>query len=747
MPDASSWTDRFATALYAWRRWALAVVALLTIGAVVPALQVGVDTAVQHWFTEGDPVLADYREFQATYGNDEIVFIGLRRPDGMLTPTGMSILRTATKRVRSVDGVASVTSLTTQRRTQTTLAGPQLVPLVPPGSLSAEQARALRTHVLQDSTYARLVGPDGTMAAVIARMQRNARIDGRRGAILDSIRQKLAPLDASVHLAGTGVILNALNEAATLDTFLLVLASSALIFLLLWGYFRRVAPVFLTMGVVGAATVWLMGAYGLAGRDINMLTLVMPTLVLVVCTADCVHLLTYAADLPDALSPRARTVQTLSALATPCLVTTLTTAAGFASLTTSSMSIVRGLGLFSAVGVLFGLFVAFVGCAAALPHDAVLPDRSAGSGLQRIVDGTVGLGLRRWRPVLVGTALVVLVAGAGLRLITVDTNPIGYFFADHPVRQDSRLIEQKIGPYAPLEFVVEADSSMLKPTLLRAVGRWQERATETGAVQWHRSPVDALRRLHAALPNGAPTVPSSPTRLRGLVQLGQDQFPYLKDLRAHPNQLRVTFGMPIRSANGIQRTIDSVRAAAAFPHDVRVRPAGYLPLYVHMMTLLSNSLVRSFGLALLVVLGVIGVLFRSVRAVALSLLTNGLPVLLALGLIGWMGIPLDVATMTIAAIVLGLVVDDTVHLLHRYATARGASSPVAALRTSAQQAGPRMAITTSVLAGGVLVLCLAQITSIVWFGLLSSVAIAAALAADLLTLPAVVVGLYGPDDE
>lgn len=745
MPNDSSWTDRLATALYAGRQWALAAVVLLTIGATIPALQVGVDTTVQHWFTEGDPALEAYREFQATYGNDEIVLIGLRRSDGLLTPKGLSILRTATEHVRAVDGVASVASLATQSRVQTSIAGPQFVPLMSSDSISAAQARALRAHVLSDSTYARLVSADGTVAAVYARMERNSVIDGRRGAILDAIRQELAPLDASVHLAGTGVILNALNEAATLDTVFLVLASSGLIFLLLWGFFRRLAPVFLTMGVVGISTIWLMGAYGLAGRDVNMVTLVMPTLVLVVGTADCVHLLSYASDLPPSLSPRVRTVRTLSTLATPCLVTTLTTAAGFASLTTSSMSIVRDLGLFSAAGVLFGLVVAFVGCAVALPYDAVLPDRPTDSWLRRAVDRTVGLGLRRWRPVLVGTALVLLVAGAGLRFITVDTNPIGYFFADHPVRRDSRLIEQTLGAYAPLEFVVEADSSAVEPSLLRAVGRWQERAVATGTVQWHRSPVDALRRLHAAVPGGTPTVPSSPKRLRGLVQLGHDQFPYLEALRAHPDQLRVTFGMPIQSADGIRRTIDTVRAAAPLPEGARLQAAGYLPLYVRMMTLLSDSLVRSFGLALLVILGVIGLLFRSVRAAALSLLPNGLPVLGTLGLIGWVGLPLDVATMTIAAIVFGLVVDDTVHLLHRYAS--DASSPVAALRTSARQAGRRMTVTTSVLAGGFLVLCLAQIKSIVWFGLLSTVAIGAALATDLLVLPAVVVGLYGSNDD
>jgi len=761
MLDATNGTHRFAAWLFD-RRWAaLAGALLLTAVAIVPALQVGVDTAVQHWFTKGDPALEAYREFQATYGNDEVVLICLRKSEGLFTPEGLALLPTATERVRAVDGVASVTSLATQSRVQRSIAGPQLAPLIPEDSLSAEQARALRQRILGDSTYARLVNGDGTMTAVYARMKRNSVIDGRRGPIMDSLRRALAPLDASVHLAGIGVILNALNEAATQDSFLFMLASSLLIFVLLWAYFRRLGPVLLTLGVVGVATIWLLGAYGLAGRDINMVTLVMPTLVLVVCTADCVHLLVYATSFPESLSPRIRTVKTLSHLATPCLVTTLTTAAGFASLMTSSMAIIRDLGLFCALGILFGLVAAFIGCAVALPYDAALPDRPTDAWLQRTVDGIIGLGIRRWRPVLVGTAVIVLWAGVGLGRITADTNPMGYLFPDHPVRQDSNLIEQSLGSYAPLEFIVRPDrtgggtptgsidsSAVIKPELLRAVGRWQKRAVATGTVQWHQSPVDDLKRLHAALPGGEATVPTSLNRLRGLVRLGREELPYLKDLSAHPNQLRVTFGMPIKTANGVRRTVDSVRAAASLPDDVTVEPTGYLPLYVRMMTLLTDSLVSSFGLAMLVILVMIGLLFRSAWAVLLSILPNGLPILLTLGLMGWLAIPLDVATMTIAAIVFGLVVDDTIHLLHRYATARGDTPPVPAFRTSARDAGQRMAVTTTVLAGGFLVLCLAEIKSVVWLGLLSAVAIVVALVADLLVLPALTRGWYGtPDDD
>ena len=282
MAHADSWSHRLAAQLYA-RRWlALAGVVLFTLLAAVPALQVRVDTAVQHWFTEGDPALEAYRDFQATYGNDEVVLIGLHRTDGLLTADGLSLLRTATDRVRRVDGVASVQSLATQSRVQTSFAGPQLMPLMGEGAVSEQQAQALRSYVRADSSYARLVSADGTMAAIYARMERNAAIDGERGQILDTIRDRLAPLDASVHLAGTGVILNAISEATTQDMFVFIGVSGIAIFLLLWVYFRRMIPVVVTLSVVGATTVCLMGIYGLAGRDINMVTLVMPTLVLVV---------------------------------------------------------------------------------------------------------------------------------------------------------------------------------------------------------------------------------------------------------------------------------------------------------------------------------------------------------------------------------------------------------------------------------------------------------------------------------
>ncbi|MFB6249857.1 MAG: RND family transporter [Salinibacter sp.] len=750
MERNASIAHRIAGRLYD-RRWAaLGACLLLTAVAAVPALRVTVDNSIQRWFVEGDPALASYRSFQATYGNDETVLVALRRADGLLTPAGLEILKEATRALQSVEGVASVRSLATMTRLRMGLAGPRPVSLVPDRQLSAEQVRSLRARILADTTrYGRFVGEDGRTAAVLARMAPNDQIDGRRDVILgriqDTLDHTLRGTDVRRHRAGVGVILRALNQASTQDAVGILLAANGLLVLLLWAFFRRLGPVGLTLGVVGMATVWLLGAYGWAGLAINTVTLVMPTLVLVVGTADCVHLLRHAADLPGALSPRERAVRTVGFLLRPCGVTTLTTALGFAVLAASPMPVVRHLGLFSALGLLCGFVAAVMGCTWGLAYEATLPVSTDRQGLRQWVGAGVGVGLRHPRAVLAGAVLLTLGAGWGIARISVDTNSLGYLPRDHPVREDARLIERALGPYAPLEFVVRADSAhggpadVLAPRVFEAVRNWERAAVETGAVGWGYSAVDGVRRLHGALSGGDPALPERPERIDALVQLGAGDVPYVKALAAHPDRLRVTFGVPMQSADGLRRAIRTVKGAAALPDGVSLEATGYLPLYVRIMTLVVQSQLWTFGLGLVVILAAVGLLFRSVRAALWALVPNVLPVLLTLGVMGGVGLPLDVATVTIAAVLFGLVVDDTVHLLHRYAAGRTQGlAPLAAIQRAARTGGPMLVTTTCVIGGGLLVLTLAQVKSVVWFGGLTALGVGLALVVDLLVLPALI---------
>jgi hypothetical protein len=209
----------------------------------------------------------------------------------------------------------------------------------------------------------------------------------------------------------------------------------------------------------------------------------------------------------------------------------------------------------------------------------------------------------------------------------------------------------------------------------------------------------------------------------------------IRSMIAGDTQLRVSFGTEVMSARTVQDLMVRVQAYADFPDGVELKPTGYTPLYTRIVDEIVSSQIRGFATALALIVILLGLAMRSIRRVALAIPANLFPVLLTLGLMGLTGIPLDVATATIATVILGLVVDDTVHIL-RPPSGRTDVSLSESLGESCRKSGGTLLITSVILALGFLVLGMAEIRSIAWFGLLSSFATAVAIITDLMLLPA-----------
>ena len=194
------------------------------------------------------------------------------------------------------------------------------------------------------------------------------------------------------------------------------------------------------------------------------------------------------------------------------------------------------------------------------------------------------------------------------------------------------------------------------------------------------------------------------------------------------------------SAQVFGETIGALEAMAELPPGSRIQPAGYIPLYVQIMDHIVTSQLSSFAIAFVVIFSLIGLLFRSPRLVILAIPANLLPVFVTLGAMGAVGIRLDVATVTIAAIVLGLVVDDTTQFLYRYREmARRYDDVSEVVIETVRSVGRPMLITTIILAGGFSVLALAAIKSVAYFGVLLAIALISAVLVDLVLLPALLV--------
>lgn len=718
--------------IVAWiwdRRWLCAIACVLvTLVAGWHAARIGVDNSLEIWFLDDDPQLVSYRAFQRTFGNDEVVVIAFHDQGGLADEKGLALLRRAASAIERVDGVAGVVSLASI--VDANALGP-----APPQAPHGESANdALRERIHSDpQLIGRFVSRDGTLAALVARMAALENMDARRDAIISDIDAALAELRTPYRKAGIGVLYAALNRLSVADTLALFGACVVVMFGVLWVLFRRLAAVLSTMGIATVATIWTMGLYGAAGRELNMVTTVMPAVILVVGIAEAVHVLLHAATVPLIAGRREKVIAAVGLMLQPCLLNIVTSAAGFAALAVSPLPAVRDLGIFTAAGLIGCLGLTIVGCTFALAWTASEPRPRRNGLLAAAAERLCDVGIRCPLVTLAFAAMIAVAAVAASTRLVVDTFTLDFLLADHPVRRDSEFIETRLGPYVPLDFVVRSPGGPVRPDLLEAIGRWQSAAERLDGVGWSRSLVDALRRDPRSMPDSVPALASRIAEYR--IAPGAQLDPLVDNGGA----LRVTFSVRMQSANNVARTMRAIRDEARLPPDTTVSAAGYLPLYVRMVDHVVASQLNGFALAFAAVFAVIALAFRSLRLAALSIPSNVLPLLLILAAMGAAGIRLDGATVTIASIVLGLVVDDTVHFLHRLREELGRNPDrEAALRETARSCGHAILITCLVMTLGFSLFALAEIKSVISFGLLIALAMGTSVVTDLLVLPALV---------
>ena len=738
-------------------RWAALALLVLLLAALGPGLAASAipDNALSVWFLETDPALQAYYEFQDQFGNDEVALLMVEPEGGLLTPTARPLFDKLQRQIEAVEGVAAVHSLYSIQDARRVVddAGVGLIQFGPADDQSPGELRS------NPMFAGRLVDDQLERAMVWVEMAASSDFDARRDSIIEGVRDAAdKALDGVPHsLAGVGVIYSGLNLATQHDFGLFVGIGYLIIFCAMGWLFRSWRMVTASMFVVTFGVSVALGVYGLLGHQLNMITVVLPTLIIVLGLADVVHFpaafVQAQKHLPKA--PRSEVVAaTLKRVFVPCLMTTVTTMAGFAALSSSPMAVIRHLGLYAALGVAAALLASLVAMAVALstlPVTWSLPRNRLVHGLLEVTQEA----LTSRRPLLAGIALTITaLAALGAMQVRADTYTIGYLPEDHPVVIDHEHIEERWGPYSVLDFVIRpADGLRVdSPAILAATEAFANSAIEVEGVGQGFGLYDVHRRLAQVL--GLEVTQGEPMSAEVVGQqnlmLEMQDFSWERSSEEFRQNIlapwmsddgrigRMTLVGEMSSAvtlEGVLETLQS-RANEAMGDLGSIEPAGYPPLYTKIVDYAVSSQVRGFFLALAIIFGLMLLWLRSLRLALISLVPNAFPVLVMMGVMGALKIDLDIATATVAAIVVGVSIDDTVHfLLHwREAESEGKSWEESVAHCF-QHAGLPATITTFLLMLGYPVLMLADVGSVVSFGLLTTVAAAAALFADLIVLP------------
>ena len=718
------------------------------------SLRLEIDPSVERLLAEDSQEHAYYQEQLKRFGSDEILLLAIEGPE-VFTEASMQRLRKLRRALRRVPGVHDVLSLANAPNVK---AEEDAVGVNNFGDadFSRPDTPAALKHDLQSNPLfaGRLVSDDARIATVIVTFDGVDDREFLRQGLVEQVREAaekvLEGSDATLRITGSQAVKAATSEAL-LKQFAYILPALIIIldfFLLL--AFRSWRGVLIPLMGIGLTLLWTMALMVLFGKQINLVTSLVPPVIVTIGLAYAMHVLNeYFVLAPEGEESVHRTQQLLEAVGLPLLVTGLTTAAGFLALALSPLPAIREFAFFSAAGVLIAVAMSLTFLPSALRFWGCGPLKALPG--QPLFDGLASMlaefnTLRR-RPIILMALIVALIAIYGASQIQVGTNYINDFSEETQVRQDYEVINQKLGGANVFSVVLEGvvDDTFARPMVLREIQtlqRWLESQPEIDVTT---SMVDHLVLISRSLNGGDEAffeIPESASDVKQYLLFGGgDELDGYVD-RAF-RHARIEVQANVQDTALIRDLNTRIEARLRkLPNIVRGRTTGNSILITQAVDEVASGQWMSIGVALLVVYLMLGTLFTSWRVGLLAMLPNFLPVIVYFGALGFSGVTLNPTTSLIACIVLGIAVDDTVHYLARFnAEARNTASETKATYSTLRQIIRPVTLTSVTLCLGFLVLAGSDLQNQVQFGLLAAFTLLVAWITDITVTPALASGV------
>ena len=602
---------------------------------------------------------------------------------------------------------------------------------------------------------------------------RGARLRDQEATAIAEVRGTLDRFrdEAVIHLGGVPMI--AVDSIAFIRADLVNFGAAvgAFIVLILFVAFRRPRWVVLPVLTCAATVVSMIGLLGLLGWPVTVVSSNFVSLLLILNLALVIHLIVRYRELHE-LHPEhdqaALVRATVLSKFTPCLYTALTTMVAFGSLLVSGIRPVIDFGWMMVIG----LGIAFILSFTIFPAALLL--LKAGRPVElRNITGAITGSLAKAITARPGTTLLVAAALAvagvsGTFQLSIENRFIDYFKKSTEIYQGMRLIDEQLGGTTPLDVLIDApplepedDDDYLDEFELP--DDFAEEAGIASTSYWLNSArLPEVRAVHEYLESlpGTGKVLSIATAMDMFGALEprvlSEDFYLSVFYRRLPDAVKAALFDPYLSPDGNQVRF-SIRVYESAP-DLRrnemlqeihrhiaeemgygaeqVQLSGMMVLYNNMLQGLFRSQILTLGVVFIAIMLMFLVLFRSWRYSTLGILPNLLSAALVLGLMGWARIPLDLMTVTIAAITIGIGVDNTIHYVHRYREEIALDGdPWAAIARCHGSIGRALYYTSITIVLGFSVLALSAFIPTILFGLLTGLAMTAALLANMTLLP------------
>ena len=600
--------------------------------------------------------------------------------------------------------------------------------------------------------------------------------------IMDTYRQ-----DAELFLGGISVITDDLVSFIKKDLKIFGIGVAILLVVTLGLIFKKVRWIVLPMLCCVFSAISMMGLLGMFGWKVTVISSNFISLQLIITMAIAIHLIVRYRDLalrhPET-EQHELVFETVRLMLTPCLYASLTTIAGFASLLLCDILPVRSFGWMMSAGIVVSLTLTFI----FLPAGLMLLNKAAPRAKKAKRFSFTKFLARTTQAhgtlILVGSGLVFILSGFGISRLVVENSFINYFKKTTEIYKGMKVIDENLGGTTPLDVIIELDEQPASANKAKPENKTQSddefdefdefKAADDEKYWFTANRMALATRVHNYLDSLPETgkVLSLSTMLKIAAKLNQgrplDNFQLALVYSELPDRFKRIIIEPyasprnnqLRYAIRIKDSQKSLRRDALLKkirHDLKhqigltdeqVHLTGLLVLYNNMLQSLFKSQILTVGVVVLLLLGMFLILFRSLKLALIAIFPNLLAISVVLGVMGWLKIPLDMMTITIAAISIGIAVDNTIHYIYRFRHEfRAESGYINTVHKCHGSIGLAMYYTSLTIISGFLILTLSNFIPSIYFGLLTALAMSIALLAALTLLPRLIVVLqpFGPE--
>ncbi len=723
------------------------LVTLITVFFAFEASKLQIDSNIINSLPDDDPSAKLYKDIGDKYQGNSAAMIILET-DNVFQTKVLEDIRDITDSIQTIRGITSVMSLTNIIDIKSSEWGLEIGKLVDEYDLpqTQQQLDSLRNRVFEKDMYRGvIVSEDSTSTVIIA----NLANDADRDSVVEAIKNYIKIINPSEKVYYTGIpfMMRDVSDIIVNDLVTLLPITALIIIVILFFGFKSLRGVVMPLLTVLIAIIWTIGLMTMLGYKLTVISDVIPIILLALGSAYTIHVLnrineTEGKDRTKAL------IKALAYIIVPVFLAYITTAFGFLSFVFGAyLTMIRDFGIFTAIGITIAFLLsvtftpAFISLVAMYKKDKAATSKPQNSAIvTRFLKPLAQRVMQHPKRIVALWTVIALIFASGTFLIDRKVDMISYFKKDSQTYKSQKLVDDKLGGASPVYLVFKGD--VQSPEFLQAMKDAENFMKQNSKyVSYTMSVADLVEQMNDAMGEGM-KIPDSREKIEQLWFMleGEDIMSQLVNYELTEAVVQARFATLDSKESRIFDEMMKKYVAEHSTENIQIQLTGMPNIYNKIDKSLINSQLSSLAIAIFLMLFIVSLTLWSFKDGLLSIIPLILTILISFGFMGITHIPLDIATVLVASVTLGVGIDYAVHIVSHYRNYFQSTQNVhKALEQTIAVSGNAIFINVLAVSGGFLVFIFSNLVPLNNFGIMMALSMVVSGFAAITLLPALII--------